>query len=73
MEPPLFTWYLGTRNKEIPYDWYKENDTRCFGPGVADMKGGLFVGIFAGKALIHAGLIHNVPLTFIFNAEPGSV
>lgn len=51
------------------FNWYKEDDTRCFGPGVADMKGGLVVGIFAIKALIHAGLMHNIPLTFIFNSD----
>lgn len=51
------------------FNWYKEDATRCFGPGVADMKGGLVVGIFAIKALIHAGLMHNIPLTFIFNSD----
>ena len=51
------------------FNWYKDDDKRCFGPGVADMKGGLVVGIFAIKALIHAGLMHNIPLTFIFNSD----
>ena len=51
------------------FNWYKEDEKFCFGPGVADMKGGLVVGIFAIKALIHAGLMDTIPLTFIFNSD----
>ncbi|MCG8683787.1 MAG: M20 family metallopeptidase [Desulfobacterales bacterium] len=51
------------------FNWYKESDTRCFGPGVADMKGGLVVGIFALKALIHSKAITRCPITFIFNSD----
>ena len=51
------------------FNWYKESDSLCFGPGVADMKGGLAVGIFAIKALIHANLMGDIPLTFIFNSD----
>ncbi len=55
--------------EETGFNWYREDETRCFGPGVADMKGGLVVGIFALKALIHAGQIRNRPITFIFNSD----
>ena len=51
------------------FDWYKEDDTMCFGPGVADMKGGLVVGIFALKALHHLGRLNQMPVTFIFNSD----
>ncbi len=51
------------------FNWYKESKSRCFGPGVADMKGGLVVGIFAIKALIHAQRMRDIPLTFIFNSD----
>ncbi len=54
---------------DTPFNDYKEDETRCFGPGVADMKGGLVVGIFALKALCHAGLIHKNAITFIFNSD----
>ena len=54
---------------DTAFNFYKENETRCFGPGVADMKGGLVVGIFALKALIHTGLLQNNPITFIFNSD----
>jgi len=55
--------------EESPFNWYKEDDTKCYGPGVADMKGGLVVGIFALRALIHADLLRGKPLTFIFNSD----
>jgi len=54
---------------DTAFNFYKEDETRCFGPGVADMKGGLVVGIFALKALIHADLIQNIPVTFMFNSD----
>ena len=51
------------------FNWYKEDDARCYGPGVIDMKGGLVVGIFAIKALQEVGLLAEIPLTFIFNSD----
>jgi len=51
------------------FNWYKQSDTMCFGPGVADMKGGIVVGIFALKALTYAGVLKNIPVTFIFNSD----
>ncbi len=55
--------------EDTDFNWYKETETRCFGPGVADMKGGLVVGIFALKALVHGGLLNKNPITFIFNSD----
>lgn len=55
--------------EESPFNWYKETDTRCLGPGVADMKGGLVVGIFALKALAQSGRLGDLPITFIFNSD----
>jgi len=55
--------------EESGFNWYKEDGTNSYGPGVADMKGGLVVGIFAIKALIHAGLLDRHPITFIFNSD----
>jgi len=54
---------------DTDFNFYKEDQTHCFGPGVADMKGGLVVGIFALKALCHANLIHKKPITFVFNSD----
>jgi glutamate carboxypeptidase len=54
---------------DTAFNFYKEDKKSCFGPGVADMKGGLVVGIFAIKALCHANLIHKNPITFIFNSD----
>ncbi len=42
--------------QDSAFNWYKEDDTRCFGPGVADMKGGLVVGIFAPEIGISANV-----------------
>ncbi|MBW1724227.1 MAG: M20/M25/M40 family metallo-hydrolase, partial [Deltaproteobacteria bacterium] len=37
--------------KDTGFNWYREENTLCYGPGVIDMKGGLAAGIFALKAL----------------------
>ncbi|MBU0985886.1 MAG: M20 family metallopeptidase [Proteobacteria bacterium] len=63
--------------KDTDFNWYKDDGANCYGPGVIDMKGGLVCGIFALKALDAHGLLHNIPLTFIFNSDeeigsPGS-
>jgi glutamate carboxypeptidase len=55
--------------EDSSFNWYRESDSQCFGPGVADMKGGLVVGIFALKALIHAGRLNEIPITFVFNSD----
>ncbi len=54
---------------DTDFNYYTEDETRCFGPGVADMKGGLVVGIFALKALCHTHEIHKTSITFIFNSD----
>ena len=55
--------------EDTDFNWYKEDRANSYGPGVADMKGGLVAGIFAMKALIACGLIENIPITFIFNSD----
>lgn len=54
---------------DTDFNWFKEDDSNCYGPGVVDMKGGLVVGIFALKSLGELGLLEQVPLTFIFNSD----
>ena len=48
---------------------YWEDDTRAYGPGVIDMKGGLVAGIFALKALSAIGLLNHIPLVFLLNSD----
>lgn len=48
---------------------YREDDTRVYGPGVIDMKGGLVAGIFAIKALCAAGLLRRIPLAFVCTGD----
>ena len=48
---------------------YREDDTRSYGPGVIDMKGGLVAGIFALKALAAEGLLANIPLAFVCTSD----
>ena len=55
--------------EDTDFNWYKEDSTRSYGPGVADMKGGLVAGIFALKALDARGLLETLPLTFLFNSD----
>ena len=51
------------------FNWYREDQRCSYGPGVCDMKGGLVAGIFAMKALDAAGLLAQIPLTCLFNAD----
>lgn len=55
--------------EDTGFNWYKEEDTHCFGPGVIDMKGGLVAGIFALKALDNEKLLTKIPVTFFFNSD----
>ena len=55
--------------EDTRFNWYKEEGTHCFGPGVIDMKGGLVTGIFALKALDNAKLLTKIPVTFFFNSD----
>jgi len=48
---------------------FREDDERCFGPGVYDMKGGLVVAVYALKALSHLGLLQNIPVTMLCNSD----
>jgi len=54
---------------DTDFNGYKEDDLKCYGPGVIDMKGGLVVGIFALKALQEIGLLKEIPITFLFNSD----
>ena len=55
--------------KDTQFNWYKEDNTHCFGPGVIDMKGGLVAGIFALKALDNEKLLKKIPVKFFFNSD----
>ncbi len=63
--------------EDTAFNWFKSDESNCYGPGVADMKGGLVAGIFGLKALSACGRLADLPLTFVFNADeeigsPGS-
>lgn len=51
------------------FNWYKEDDQKCYGPGVVDMKGGLVVGLYAMKALHAAECLDRIPITFLLNSD----
>ena len=55
--------------EDTEFNWYKEDGTHCFGPGVIDMKGGLVAGIFALKALDNEKLLTKIPVKFFFNSD----
>ena len=55
--------------KDTDFNFFREDFTKCYGPGVIDMKGGLVAGIFALKALDSLGLLKKIPITFIFNSD----
>ena len=48
---------------------YREDEERCHGPGVYDMKGGLVVAVYALKALSHLGLLDHIPVTVLCNSD----
>jgi glutamate carboxypeptidase len=48
---------------------FHEDEERCFGPGVYDMKGGLVVAVYALKALAHLGLLEEIPVTVLCNSD----
>lgn len=52
-----------------PFKQYGEDNQKCYGPGVIDMKGGLIAGIYALKALDSLGLLRKIPVTFVFNSD----
>lgn len=54
---------------DTDFNFYSEDDTRCYGPGTADMKGGLVVGMSALKALIETRCPDIPPIVFVFNAD----
>ncbi len=64
---------VGHMDTVFPHDTgfkhYHEDETRAYGPGVMDMKGGLVVGIFALKALSDLGFLEDVPVSLFFNSE----
>ena len=54
---------------DTDFNWYREDAHKAYGPGVADMKGGLVVGIFALRALADLGRLNDIPIKFIFNSD----
>jgi glutamate carboxypeptidase len=55
--------------EDSPFKQYREDNQKCYGPGVIDMKGGLTAGIYALKALDSVGLLRKIPVTFVFNSD----
>ena len=55
--------------EDTGFNYYREDRTKAYGPGVMDMKGGLVVGIFALKTLSDLGLLDDIPVTIFFNSE----
>jgi glutamate carboxypeptidase len=63
--------------QDTDFNYFKQGEEHCYGPGVADMKGGLVVGVYAIKSLFHTCGLSGLPITFIFNSDeeigsPGS-
>jgi glutamate carboxypeptidase len=55
--------------EDTQFNYYREDSSKAYGPGVMDMKGGLVVGVFALKALRETGLLDHIPVTVFFNSE----
>ncbi len=69
-KPVLITGHMDTVfPADTDFTSYSEDDTRCYGPGTADMKAGLVVGMYALKALIETRCTGIPPIVFVFNAD----
>ena len=62
---------VGTLQRELPFR--REGD-RVYGPGIYDMKGGMYSACYALRQLLRAGSTPKLPVTFMFvpNEEVGS-
>lgn len=60
---------------DTDFTFFRQDEAHTYGPGVADMKGGLVVGIYALKALSRLKLLDDANICFVFNSdeEIGSV
>lgn len=54
---------------DTEFNWFKRDDSKCYGPGVADMKGGLVVMLYGLAALKEAGLLEEIPLKVVCNPD----
>jgi glutamate carboxypeptidase len=54
---------------ESDFNFYREDESRSYGPGVIDMKGGLICGIYALLALDHFGLLEQIPVCMFCNSD----
>lgn len=55
--------------EDTEFNYYREDSSKAYGPGVMDMKGGLVVGVFALKALRETGFLNDIPVTVFFNSD----
>lgn len=54
---------------DSPFKTYRREGDRVFGPGVADMKGGLVVMLYALKALQAQGLLEEMDISVLLNSD----
>ncbi len=54
---------------ESSFNFYREDETHAYGPGVCDMKGGLVTAVFLLKALNSQRLLEKIPIVLICNSD----
>lgn len=54
---------------DTDFNFFRQDDAFSYGPGVADMKGGLVVGMFALKVLLAHQLLSDTNICFFFNSD----
>ncbi|WP_291322411.1 M20 family metallopeptidase [Desulfonatronospira sp.] len=55
--------------EDTSFNYFREDESNAYGPGVLDMKGGLVVAVFALKALANAGYLQDLPITVLCNSD----
>lgn len=54
---------------DSPFRGFTRDETRAFGPGVLDMKGGLVTILWSLKALSEHGLLDKLPISVLINSD----
>jgi glutamate carboxypeptidase len=56
-------------SQKSPFNFFKIDENKAYGPGIIDMKGGLVTAIFLLKGLQSQNLLNEIPIVLICNSD----